>query len=106
MSDPESPLPPNGPSASESDAEVDSLDGQKMANLLKHALSETVPREPSALLIGVQRKLRQRSRGKFYGDGWSTSDTRVSYILVAVVMLVILGVAYFVLGPVDIVAPK
>jgi len=88
-----------------SDPELESLDGQKMASLLKQAMGGALPSEASPLLAGVQRKIRQRSRGKFYGDGWSTSDGRMSYILVAVLMLVILGVAYFALGPVDI-APK
>ncbi|WP_394844270.1 hypothetical protein LZC95_45360 [Pendulispora brunnea] len=51
------------------------------------------------VLRGVQRKLRERSRGKFYGDGWSTSPLRTSYGLVALVMLVILAAAYFALSP-------
>jgi hypothetical protein len=87
------------------DAELDSLDAKKMAGLLKQALREDLVPEERPILAGVQRKIRQRSRGKFYGDGWSTTDARISYILVAVVMLLILGVAYFALGPVDI-SPK
>ncbi|WP_394833790.1 hypothetical protein LVJ94_45520 [Pendulispora rubella] len=51
------------------------------------------------VLRGVQRKLRERSRGKFYGDGWSTSPLRTSYGLVALVMLMILAAAYFALSP-------
>lgn len=47
----------------------------------------------------MQRKIRQRSKGKFYGDGWSTSDSKVNYLIVALVMLVLIGVVYFALGP-------
>jgi hypothetical protein len=104
MSDPESRERSERDEA-EPEVDVDSLEGRKMAGLLKQAMGESLPEAPRPLLAGVQRKIRQRSRGKFYGDGWSTTDSRISYILVAVVMLLILGVAYFALGPVDI-SPK
>jgi hypothetical protein len=106
MSDPDNRegLPTDSPA--ETDAELDSLEGRKMAGLLRQAMGHAVPDEPKPLLSAVQRKIRQRSRGKFYGDGWSTSDARVSYILIAVIMLLVLGVAYFALGPVEIAAPK
>src|SRR5580704_15861345 len=84
----------------------DSTDGRAMASLLKRSLGDVpVPKAEGDVLRGVQRKLRQRSRGKFYGDGWSTTNARMSYVLVAVVMLVIMGIAYFALGPVGI-APR
>jgi len=50
----------------------------------------------------VQRKIRQRSKGKFFSDGWSTASSRVNYALVAVVMLLIVAIAYFVLGSVSV----
>jgi hypothetical protein len=87
------------------DDERESLEGKRIAALLKPKVSDEVARADSPLLLGVQRKIRQRSRGKFYGDGWSTSQGRTSYVLVALVMLVILGIAYFALGPVG-VAPR
>ncbi len=55
-----------------------------------------------ALLLGVQRKLRKRSKGKFYADGWSTTQSRVSYALVAIVMLVTIVAVYLALGPTGI----
>jgi hypothetical protein len=76
-------------------------DEDPMRALLKRALdapTSTGENEPD-LLVAVQRKIRRRSRGKFYGDGWSTTQTKVSYALIAVVMLVLVGVAYFALGP-------
>jgi hypothetical protein len=55
-----------------------------------------------ALLLGVQKKLRKRSKGKFYADGWSTTQSRVSYALVAIVMLVTIIAVYLALGPTGI----
>jgi hypothetical protein len=88
------------------DEEQESDDGRAIASLVKRSLGDVpLPRTEGNVLRGVQRKLRQRSRGKFYGDGWSTTNARMSYVLVAVVMLVVMGIAYFALGPVGI-APR
>jgi len=77
-----------------------------MRALLKRSIEAGAPAPQSSpdLLRGVQRKIRQRSRGKFFADGWSTSQSRVSYALVAAIMLVIIAVAYFALGPIGISA--
>jgi Flp pilus assembly protein TadB len=78
----------------------------KVAALLKSTLDDTeTAKAEKSLLSGVQRKIRQRSRGKFYGDGWSTSQARMSYVLIACVMLVVVGLAYVALGPIG-VAPR
>jgi hypothetical protein len=89
------------------DEEQDDKDGRALASLVKRSLGDAslAPKTEGAVLRGVQRKLRQRSRGKFYGDGWSTTNARMSYVLVAIVMLVVVGIAYFALGPVGI-APR
>lgn len=58
--------------------------------------------EQRALVLAVQKKLRQRSKGKFYADGWSTTQSRVSYALVAIVMLVVIATVYVALGPTGI----
>ncbi|MBX3189115.1 MAG: hypothetical protein KF819_18985 [Labilithrix sp.] len=96
------------------DAEADrsSLDEDAPAlkALLKRSLAAPEPAEPSkeeaekdrALLVGVQRKLRQRSKGKFYADGWSTTQSRVNYALVAGVMLVVVVAVYLAMGPMGI----
>jgi hypothetical protein len=88
----------------------DSKDDDAMRALLKRAVEADVSssgkssaRAPN-LLPGVQRKIRQRSRGKFFADGWSTTQSRVNYGLVALVMLLIIAVAYFALGPTGITA--
>jgi hypothetical protein len=84
--------------------ERDSKDEQALAALLRRTAESGAPKDHPDLLRGVQKKLRQRSRGKFYADGWSTANTRLNYALVALVMLLIILVAYFALGPVGITA--
>lgn len=77
------------------------LDHDPMRDLLKRAAAaqakDAAPQKP--MLAEVQRKLRVRSKGKFYGDGWSTTQEKFSYALVATVMLVIIAIAYFAMGP-------
>ena len=52
------------------------------------------------LLPGVQRRIRERSRGRFYGDGWSRRGSPTStYIVTSLLMLIILVLVYFVLLP-------
>lgn len=70
-----------------------------MRSLLKRSLEPAVPQPAKPVLREVQRKIRQRSKGKFFSDGWSTAGSRVNYALVAVVMLLIVAIAYFALGP-------
>ena len=87
-SEPKNPEPEDEP--------VEELEVPALSALLKRSLTPAEPApaadaEPAkeqseqdrALLLGVQRKLRQRSKGKFYADGWSTSHSRVNYALVA-----------------------
>ncbi len=87
------------------DAPVDSRDSGAMSALLKRSLAapSTEPEPPTSdLLRGVQKKLRQRSKGKFYADGWSTSQSRVNYALVAAIMLLVVVAVYVALGPIGI----
>jgi hypothetical protein len=72
-------------------------------DLLKRALSNEAlgPSSPD-LLQGVQRRIRRRSRGKFFADGWSTGQARLGYVLVALVTLLLVAMAYFALGPMDV----
>ena len=75
-------------------------DDDAIRALLKRSFSEPPPEAP--VLREVQRKIRKRSKGKFYSDGWSTTSQRVSYALVAVIMLLVVAVAYFALGPMGV----
>jgi hypothetical protein len=49
----------------------------------------------------VQRKIRERSRGKFYADGWSTAKHPPlnTYLITSLMMLAILGISYALLSP-------
>jgi hypothetical protein len=81
----------------------DEREDEAMRGLLKRALAtEVVAKDAPDLLHGVQRRIRRRSRGKFFADGWSTGQAKIGYVLVALVTLVLVAVAYFALGPMDI----
>lgn len=70
------------------------------ASLLRNVLDANIGRVPD-VLDGVQRRIRQRSGGRFYADGWSTSrhaPTSV-YLLTALFMLAICAAAYVILKP-------
>jgi hypothetical protein len=97
----------------DADENVEEVEVPALSALLKRSLAvpveaetATTTQEPSAqdraLLIAVQRKLRQRSKGKFYADGWSTTHSRVNYTLVAGVMLVVIVAVYLAMGPMGI----
>jgi hypothetical protein len=77
------------------------LDDDDVRALLKSAMrvqEATAP--PPDVLRGVQKKIRQRSRGKFYADGWSTGPSpKSTYFVTALVMLGLLVVLYFFLVP-------
>ena len=96
----------------DAEATVEEVEVPALSALLKRSLKGADPEaaEPDKadvekdrlLLASVQRKLRQRSKGKFYADGWSTSQSRVNYALVAGVMLVVIVAVYLALGPMGI----
>lgn len=90
----------------EPENEAEEKEEPALSALLKKSLSADVEKEPplddQKLLQGVQRKLRKRSKGKFYGDGWSTSQSKLNYALVAMVMLVTIIAVYLALGPTGI----
>lgn len=58
--------------------------------------------EPEApdVLAGFQRRIRERSRGKFYADGWSTARHPPigTYLLTSLAMLLLLLIAYSLFG--------
>jgi hypothetical protein len=79
----------------------DDRDSQAVRDLVKRSLSSgAMSGDAPELVQGVQRRLRRRSRGKFFADGWSTSQNRMSHVLIAVVTLLLVVLAYFALGPV------
>ena len=108
----------DSPRDGDASAADDGPDSAAMRALLRRALAGPVepsepaptsakpsPAPPSDVLRGVHKKLRKRSGGKFFADGWSTTQTRINYGLVAVVMLILLAATYVALGPMGISAP-
>jgi hypothetical protein len=84
---------PREPAANEESEEHDSV-----RSILRRS---KIRRNPEVdLLPGVQRRIRERSRGRFYGDGWSRRGSATStYVVTSLLMLVILVLVYFVLIP-------
>ncbi len=96
-----------GPDQPDKSAEAGEETGDRpspdpMAALIKRSLAEPAVAPPQSILRGVQRRIRKRSRGRFFADGWSTTEGRVNHLLIAAAMLLILVVAYFALGPVGV----
>ncbi len=76
------------------------LDEVDMRDLLKSALAPPPGSVAPSILPGVQKKLRRRSRGKFYGDGWSTARApRSTYLVTSIVMLALIAFVFLVLIP-------
>ena len=89
-----------GPDGDDDPGREGSLDDVDVRDLLRGALRPPPGSVAPELLGGVQRKLRQRSRGKFYGDGWSTAKSpRSTYLITSLLMLALIGLVYFVLVP-------
>ena len=85
------------------DVKLDEKEEAQVRDLLKRALSnESLGQGAPDLLAGVQRRIRKRSRGKFFADGWSTGQARIGYVLVALVTLLLVLVAFYALGPMDV----
>jgi hypothetical protein len=72
--------------------------GAELRSALKGAAREPAPPD---VLAGFQRKLRERSRGKFYADGWSTSRHPPinTYLITSLIMLAVLSIIYALLAP-------
>jgi len=86
-----------------SEAEEPSPETEELAPSLRSALKGAISDEaaPPDVLAGFQKKLRERSGGKFYEDGWSTSRHPPinTYLITSLLMLAVLGVMYALLAP-------
>ena len=72
---------------------------ESVRSMLRGALREEEP--PPNVLAGVQKRIRERSRGKFYADGWSTAKHPPlnTYLVTSLLMLAVLAVSYMLLSP-------
>jgi hypothetical protein len=96
-------LPPTDDSAPQpgSASGPDSLRDEALSQLMKRAFDEE-PEQPSVdVLEGVQRKLNERSGGKFYADGWSTSrhPPFSTYFITSLMMLAVIAIIYAITVP-------
>lgn len=75
------------------------LGDDEVRALLRNAMRVDISK-PTNVLPGVQKKIRIRSRGKFYADGWSVGRSpRSTYFVTSVIMLVVAVLMYFALIP-------
>lgn len=74
-------------------------DDDRLRSLVRGALRDD--REAPDVLAGFQKKVRERSGGKFYADGWSTSRNppEFTYLVTGLLILVALGVITALLLP-------
>jgi hypothetical protein len=96
------PLPAADPPAGDDDRDGEAGDdGEGLRHLLRGALGDE-PETPD-VLGGVQRKLRVRSGGKFFSDGWSTERQPPiqTYLVTSLVMLAIVIAIWAVLYPIS-----
>ena len=82
------------------DPELDATELARMQRLMRGALDDTATSSPD-VLRGVQRKLRERSGGKFYADGWSTARHAPisTYLVTSLLMLAFMVFIYVVIHP-------
>jgi hypothetical protein len=80
-------------------SEPDDPSDADVRKLLRGALRT----EPASVdvLAGVQKKLRERSGGKFYADEWSTAKQppTLTFLVTSALMLAVIVIAYAVLSP-------
>lgn len=90
----------DGRPSSPPERELDSKSEQAVRELLRGAMADDDDGAPD-LTRGVQQKLRVRSGGKFYADGWSTvkHPPLATYLITSLMMLFVLGVIYALLAP-------
>jgi hypothetical protein len=101
MSDRPHPVNESDEGHAEPADDADESQARAVRALLRRSLSRDVENAPD-LLAGVQRRIRDRSRGKFYADGWSTTQARMNYVLIGLLTLLLVVLAYFVLSPMDV----
>ncbi|MDX2052900.1 MAG: hypothetical protein SFV15_10945 [Polyangiaceae bacterium] len=82
------------------DAEEEPVSEAGFQRLLREAMAEE-PKPRVDMLHGVQRRIRDRSRGRFYANRWSLQRVSpvLTYLVTALLMLLVLGISYFLLRP-------
>jgi hypothetical protein len=78
---------------------VEMEEDERLRSMVRGALR--VSDEPPDLLAGFQKKVRERSEGKFYADGWSTARHPPvnTYLVTGLLIWCALAVIYALLSP-------
>ncbi|MCA9618837.1 MAG: hypothetical protein KC731_07445, partial [Myxococcales bacterium] len=80
----------------EEDFELDEVD---VRDLLRSAL-KTPPASERAIERGVQRRIREDTKGQFFGDGWSVSTApKATFLVTSLLMLALVILAWLLLTP-------
>lgn len=84
---------------SEPGKDVSNLEDEQLRSVVRGALRHSG--DAPDVLAGFQKKLRERSQGKFYADGWSTARHPPvnTYLVTSLMMLLALAVIYALLSP-------
>ena len=91
---------PNGGDDRLAELELDEVD---VRDLLRKALEPPADEPPKDILTGVQRRIRARSAGRFFADGWSTSVApRATFLVTALLMLLVAIITWVLIGPTDL----
>lgn len=91
----------NHPSPSDDDesGEALELDDVDVKDLLRSALKSPEP-EREVITEGVQRRIRERTKGRYFSDGWSTSTApKATFLVTSILMLIVLVLAWLLLTP-------
>jgi hypothetical protein len=75
--------------------------GVELQSATRRAFGEDDAPARVNVLQGVQGRLRERSGGKFYGDGWSTTKHPpfATFFITSLMMLAIIAIVYAILVP-------
>ena len=84
---------------SEPGEEATEMEDERLRSIVRGALRGEG--EAPDVLAGFQKKMRERSGGKFYAEGWSTARHAPinTYFVTSLLMLLALGVIYALLSP-------
>ncbi|MSP25580.1 MAG: hypothetical protein EXR75_10520 [Myxococcales bacterium] len=90
--------------ADASRADDEPLDDIDVRSLLRRALDSDVKHAPpKGVVRKVQERLRAETRGRYFADGWGTSSApRETYLATSLIMLVLLALTWWLLGPYDL----
>jgi len=81
-------------------ADGDGQDDEAVRDLLQRSLRKRLY-SPN-LLAGIQHRIRQRSCGKFFSNGWSVRQGGIGHVWIGLATLLLVAIAYCVLGPIDL----